>query len=53
MLSIANEAEGRKQIESKISGSLLRSSPAQFTKEINEEAPVWKELFTSMNLKPE
>lgn len=49
LASILSDAEARKQIESRISGSLLRSSPAQFAKEINEEVAAWKEL----NLKPE
>ncbi|MGE4242012.1 Bug family tripartite tricarboxylate transporter substrate binding protein [Ramlibacter sp.] len=51
--TIYADAEGRKQIETKISGAMLRSSPAQFDKEVREEAGHWQEVFKAMNFVPE
>ena len=53
VLAIVTDPENKKQIEGRISGQLQRSSPAQFTKEINDEAQVMKDLFALMNFKPE
>lgn len=43
----------KKQVETTLTATVLRSSPAAFAKEIQEEAAVWKDLFQAMNYKPE
>ncbi|MES2999535.1 MAG: tripartite tricarboxylate transporter substrate binding protein [Pseudomonadota bacterium] len=47
------DAETKKAIETRLTGSVVRSSPATFTKEVNDEMAVWKDLFSTMNFKPE
>lgn len=48
----ADEA-ARKTLESRVSGTLLLSSPAQFAKEYSEEASVWKNTFATLGISPE
>lgn len=46
---------GRKSLEARLSGSgtLLQSSPAQFSKEYAEEAATWKSTVTALGIVPE
>lgn len=53
MLALATDPVLKKQIEAKLTGTVVRSSPADFAREIQEETNVWKDLFHSMNYKPE
>jgi tripartite-type tricarboxylate transporter receptor subunit TctC len=53
MLALASDPSLKKQIESRLTGSVVRSSPAAFAREIHEETNVWKDLFHAMNYKPE
>lgn len=43
----------RSNIESRLSGRMVASSPSAFAKQLAEEAGVWKSLFAELNLKPE
>lgn len=52
--TLANNAELRSQIESKLSGVVVNSSsPATFAKEIQDETNAWKDLFKATNFQPE
>ena len=42
-----------RQIESTLTGTVARSSPAAFAQDIRTETAVWSELFQSMNFQPE
>ncbi|WP_077003020.1 tripartite tricarboxylate transporter substrate binding protein [Variovorax sp. KK3] len=53
LLTLAGDAAVQKQIESTLTGTVVRSSPAAFSKEIQDEVVVWKEIFQLMNFKPE
>lgn len=53
LLALTADAPLKKQVESTLTGSVLRSSPAAFAREIQEETTVWKEIFQAMNFKPE
>jgi len=50
---VLNTPDVKKQIENQLSGRVQDSSPAKFAKELRDEATVWKELFATMNIKPE
>lgn len=51
--TIFQDEEFRKQVETKLTASVVPSSPAAFAKDIHEEAAVWQELFKTLNIKPE
>jgi tripartite-type tricarboxylate transporter receptor subunit TctC len=53
VLTVINDPAVKKQIEIVLSGSVQRSSPAQFAGEYREEAEAWKNLIHSLNLQPE
>ncbi|MGE4240663.1 Bug family tripartite tricarboxylate transporter substrate binding protein [Ramlibacter sp.] len=53
VLAIASDPSTTDPLEARFSGKVQKSSPAQFAKENIEEGNVWKELFQSMNFKPE
>ena len=52
-LHTVGDAEFKKQLETRVTGTVLRSSPAEFAREYQEEARVWQRLFNTLNLKPE
>ncbi|AQV97786.1 tripartite tricarboxylate transporter substrate binding protein [Cupriavidus necator] len=43
----------RSNIESRLSGRMVASSPSAFARQLAEEASVWKSLVAELNLKPE
>lgn len=53
LLTLANDPAVRAQIESTLTGTVVRSSPAAFSKEIQEEVGVWQDILRAMNFKPE
>jgi tripartite-type tricarboxylate transporter receptor subunit TctC len=52
-LRVALDEQLVQRIESTLSGSVVRSSPKAFAQEIRTETGVWRDLFQSMNFKPE
>ncbi len=53
VLTVLSDAEFKKQLETRVTGTVLRSSPAEFAREYQEEARVWQRLFNTLNLQPE
>jgi tripartite-type tricarboxylate transporter receptor subunit TctC len=53
VLTVLTEPEFKRQLESRVTGTVLRSSPADFAREYQEEARVWERLFNTLNIKPE
>jgi tripartite-type tricarboxylate transporter receptor subunit TctC len=53
LLTLAGDPAVQKQIESVLTGTVVTSSPAAFSKEIQDEVAVWKDIFQLMNFKPE
>jgi tripartite-type tricarboxylate transporter receptor subunit TctC len=53
LLTVMSDAEFKTFIEARVSGSFLKSSPAEFNREYLEEAKVWRDVFAAMNYKPE
>ena len=53
LLALAGDPAVQKQIESTLTGAVVQSSPAAFSREIRDEVGVWREIFQSMNFKPE
>lgn len=51
--TVLSDAEFKKQLEARVTGTVLSSSPAAFGKEYAEEAVVWKKLFDTLDIKPE
>lgn len=51
--TIFEDAEFRKQVEDKLSATVVNSSPSAFSKDIKEETAVWQDLFKTLNIKPE
>lgn len=43
----------RETVESRLSGTMVKSSPSAFAKQLTEEIGVWKDLFAELNYKPE
>lgn len=43
----------RKEVEAKLSASVVVSSPDAFAREIREETAIWQNLFRTLNIKPE
>jgi tripartite-type tricarboxylate transporter receptor subunit TctC len=50
---VLNNPDIKKSIETQLSGVIQDSSPAAFAKQIQEETVVWKDLFATMNFRPE
>ena len=50
---VLHTSDVKKQIETQLTGLVQRSSPSALAKDLREEAQVWKDLFASMNVKPE
>jgi tripartite-type tricarboxylate transporter receptor subunit TctC len=53
LATVVSDKEFKKSVETLISGNLLQSSPAAFSKELKEEADVWRDVFVSLDIKPE
>lgn len=51
--AIFEDQEFRKQVEDKLTASVVSSSPAAFAKDIREETTIWQDLFKTLNIKPE
>lgn len=51
--AVFEDAEFRKQVEDKLTASVVASSPGAFAKDIREEVAVWQRLFKSLNIQPE
>lgn len=49
LLALLSDPDFKKGLESRVTGTVLRSSPAEFAKEYYEEANVWKDVFAAMN----
>ncbi|MCC6198495.1 MAG: tripartite tricarboxylate transporter substrate binding protein [Burkholderiales bacterium] len=53
LLAVTTDPAVKKQIETTLSGALVRSSPAAFASELRDEANVWKNVFQKLGIKPE
>jgi len=53
MLQLAQDRGVKAQIEGNITGTVLRSSPAEYSRQIAEEVAVWEELFRAMKIQPQ
>lgn len=53
LLTLLGDAEFKKALEARVTGSILKSSPTQFGREYIEEAKVWEDIFVAMNYKLE
>ncbi|MBO9648144.1 MAG: tripartite tricarboxylate transporter substrate binding protein [Variovorax sp.] len=53
VVTIFSDPEFRKQVEDKLTASVVDSSPGAFAKDIREETSVWQDLFKTLNIRPE
>ncbi|MGH8784353.1 MAG: Bug family tripartite tricarboxylate transporter substrate binding protein [Cupriavidus necator] len=51
--AIFEDQDFRKQVEEKLTASVVASSPQAFAKDIREETTIWQDLFKALNIKPE
>lgn len=51
--AVLSEPALKQQIEATLTGTVRRSSPAEFAAQIREETAVWQDLLRAMNYKPE
>ncbi|MFT3721106.1 tripartite tricarboxylate transporter substrate binding protein [Pseudorhodoferax sp.] len=51
--TVLSDAELRKSIETRLTGTVPASSPAQFRKEYLEDAKAWQAAFIALDYKPE
>jgi tripartite-type tricarboxylate transporter receptor subunit TctC len=53
LAAVFEDEEFRRQVEDKLTASVVTSSPVSFAKEIREETAIWQDLFKTLNIKPE
>lgn len=51
--AVLEEPGFRKEVEDKLSATIVPSSPEAYARDIHEEMAVWQQLFKSLDIKPE